>query len=486
MERLDPGQTKMSSGGRDPRGPVDKDYGRVLHSGAFRRLQGKSQVVSASHADWFRTRLTHTLEVAQIARDMAKRLRISDPAVYDSDYGPTLVEVGALIHDLGHPPFGHNGEDALKDWMRSVGSSFEANAQSYRVVTRLEVKYAANAQIGLNLTLETLAASLKYPWPQDTDKTRKAYKKFGYYEDDAASAEAVLDAVLPERPSTSERGRGRKHAAAEIVDWADDIAYSVHDLEDGIRARLIPIHYIVSAPASAERQMIVDEAASHDAKDSWDGHPELSTGDLDAALTRLITDTTLRDLTGPYRHLDGQRGTMKQLTSELIERFTFGLTPVRARTKEPLRVASDLKRVPKVKAEIEILKAINWAYVIKSRQLQTLQYRERKVVTELAQAFMSYGENLLPEEDARRYLTALDSDIAESANPNQSREDFLKGERQNVPRWDMGPLPGGEAYPKARRARVVCDYVAGMTDRFAERSHARLLGLEPQAVSDYI
>lgn len=486
MERIDPALTKGRGELVDPRGPIDKDYGRVLHSGAFRRLQGKSQVVHTSHADWFRTRLTHTLEVAQIARDTAKRLPLHDPALSDRDYGPSLVEVGALIHDLGHPPFGHNGENALKTWMESVGSSFEANAQSFRVVTRLEVKYSNTATpVGLNLTLETLAASLKYAWPQDKDENHKAHKKFGYYEDDAAYAQRAIETVLAEVPSPrSERGRARKHAAAEIVDWADDVAYSVHDLEDGIRARLIPIHYIVSPSAKSEQERIIDQAEKAVRSGSWNDVPDVTRADLASALARLCNETGLGAIGKPYQQLDDQRGAMKQITSELIERFTFGLTP-RTR-KRPLRTAADLKRSPTREAEIEILKAMNWLYVIQSRELQTMQYRERKVVSELADAYLSYGESLLPHELQGQYTGALLEDIKASQNKTLSADAFLKGERNLVRRWDLGPLPELEAYPKLHRARVVCDYVAGMTDRFAERSHARLLGLEPQAVSDYI
>ena len=185
----------------DPRSEFEHDRDRILHSGAFRRLQGKTQVVSPSEADLFRTRMTHSLECSQIGRALAVR----------TGADPPLVEAVCMAHDLGHPPFGHTGEVALQEIMARHGG-FEGNAQSFRIVSRLEAKIRDEESLtsyGLNLTNATLAGMLKYPWAKDEHPEPHYEGKFGYYEDD----KDALTAAREYQP------RAAQSFEASVMDW---------------------------------------------------------------------------------------------------------------------------------------------------------------------------------------------------------------------------------------------------------------------------
>ena len=255
----------------DPRNPFQRDRDRVLYSPEFRRLTGVTQVASSGEGDIFHNRLTHSVKVAQVGRRMAERLARDYPSEVEAWGGldPDVVESAALAHDLGHPPFGHDGEDVMCELVEQGRlDGFEGNAQSFRIVTRLAA-HADNdrdqegelpGNLGLNLTRATLNALLKYPWLRA--KRGKGHHKWGAYR------------VDKDRFKWARAGWSGKLCSleAQLMDWADDVTYAVHDLEDFYRAGLIPIHRLFN-PAEQERLLAAAIARKPDlgGKRQWFG-----------------------------------------------------------------------------------------------------------------------------------------------------------------------------------------------------------------------
>ena len=263
---------------RAGRSDFERDRARVLHSAALRRLAAKTQVVRAASADFPRTRLTHSLECAQIGRELGQEIGCD----------PDLVDAACLAHDIGHSPFGHNGEAALNELAAAIGG-FEGNAQTLRLLTRLEPKTEG---AGLNLTRATLDATLKYPWFGEPGT------KFGAYAEDAEVFGWIRQGAPDRRPCLE----------AQVMDWADDVAYSVHDMEDGFHAGLITFKNLKSPTERAE----VSRTAIAYCPD----------GVTESELTELLEALLALDI-WPASY-DGGPATvaaLKNLTSELIGRF---------------------------------------------------------------------------------------------------------------------------------------------------------------------
>jgi dGTPase len=353
-ERWVPEPAKRSLATDVGRGEFERDRARVLHSAALRRLAGKTQVVGVGRSDFPRTRLTHSLECAQIGRELGAALGA------DAD----LVDAACLAHDLGHPPFGHNGESALATFAAGCGG-FEGNAQSLRVLTRLEAKVLGGptGSAGLNLTRATLDAATKYPWPR-----REGQPKFGVYPDD----EPVFAWLRAGAPGE------RRCLEAQLMDWADDVAYSVHDLEDGIHAGHVDVRLLGSRDDRAALLAV-----------ARDGYlPGADAGLLAAAADALAA------LPFWSRRYDGSLeslATLKATTSELIGRFsTSALAATRAAYgPDPLaRYAADLVVPDQTRAECAVLKAVADVFVMQRAEALAEQARQREQLTELAAAVL--------------------------------------------------------------------------------------------------
>jgi dGTPase len=408
-----------------PSGPVDRtpfarDRARVVHSAALRRLAAKTQVVGPQTDDFVRNRLTHTLEVAQVARDLGRTVGCD----------PDIVETAALAHDLGHPPFGHNGERAL-DALSEACGGFEGNAQTLRILTRLEAKSvdAEGRSVGLNLTRATLDAASKYPWTRaaaaaphgsHADGTPRAGRKFGVYDDDLPVFDWLREGV-PGGPDSS-----RRCIEAQVMDLADDVAYSVHDLEDGVVAGRIELSILDSADERAAVFATVRDWYLPDAPDD----------ELDAALKDLRERSSW-----PRRPYDGSRpaqAVLKNLTSDLIGLFC---TSVRDATREahgdrPLgRYDGDLVVPRSTELTIAVLKGVAAHYVMRADDRVAVLDRQREIVTELLEQLQRHAPDPL-QPAFRADFEAAGSDAA--------------------------------------RLRVVVDQVASLTDASALAWHARL------------
>jgi dGTPase len=393
----------------------ERDRARIVHSAALRRLSGKTQVVGPETDDFVRNRLTHTLEVAQVARDLGRTLGCD----------PDLVETAALAHDLGHPPFGHNGERALADLSGPCGG-FEGNAQSLRLLTRLEAKTLAadGRSVGLNLTRATLDACTKYPWPRSAavlstttagDSGGGGYK-FGVYDDDRAVFDWMREGAE----------QGRRCVEAQVMDLADDVAYSVHDLEDGIVAAKVDLSWLADHAARGEVWQTVRD---------W-YLPDVDDAELDQALQ------TLRSVgSWPGTSYDGSRSALaalKDLTSDLIGLFcrqVHDATSERYGGLPLARYAADLVVPRETGLAIAALKGVAAHYVMRAEDRVAVLERQREVVTELVSLLRLRGPaELMPA--FRADFEAADSDAA--------------------------------------RLRVVVDQVASLTDASALAWHARL------------
>ena len=392
------------------RSDFERDRARILHSAGLRRLGTKTQVLGPATNDFVRTRLTHSLEVSQIGRGLAEELGCD----------PDVVDAACLAHDLGHPPFGHNGEHALDEAAKDIGG-FEGNAQTFRLVARLEAKVLGpnGEPAGLNLTRATLDAIMKYPWTKGRGPSfEKSSRKFGCYDDDAE----VFQWMREGAPF------GQRCLEAQVMDLSDDIGYSVHDFEDAVVTGRCDL---TALRDPLELSRIIDATLD------WYGDSVPRQGLEEAAHRLFSLPYWPADYDGSY----AAAAHMKDLTSSLIGRFCArAVADTRAEFGDGSlgRYSADLVVSDHLRAEIGLLKGIAVYYVMSPREHEPLYYQQRTLILDLVAV------------------------LSETAPANL--------EKPFAEEWER-------ATDDAGRLRAVIDQLASLTDFSAAQWHARLCGM---------
>lgn len=422
----------------DHRTPPQRDKARILHSAAFRRLQSKTQVLGIGIGDFYRTRLTHSLEASQIGQGIAAQLQIKYPDLTkELRLDPILIEALCLAHDIGHPPFGHGGEVALNYMMRNSGG-FEGNGQTFRIVTRLE---PYTAEHGMDLSRRTLFGLVKYPntfnqlageyTAEKVDDYRNVkasdwHPPKGLYDDDLeafewlleplnASDKALLLSSNPPKKGVHRKTRFKSFDCS-IMELADDIAYSIHDLEDAIVMGIVN-------QTSFEKELVEPILALGNIEELANSMPQLS--------NQLFSEH-------PHERKDAIGALVNTFITNIEilktdEAFSEPLLKFNATFPENLEKALD------------IFKKFVFRRVIRKSEIQQLEYKGQLVVMELFRTFSSDPERLLPENTQKRWRNAIKT--------------------------------GAEI-------RVIADYISGMTDEFASRMHGNLFLPKMQGINN--
>jgi len=346
---------------RADRDDFARDRARLVHSASLRRLSAKTQVVQPSDDDFVRNRLTHSLEVAQIGREFGAALGCN----------ADVVDTASLAHDLGHPPFGHNGEQALDAVAADIGG-FEGNAQTLRLLTRLEPKrtHADGRPAGLNLTRASLDATTKYPWARGAAPVHVGpTAKFGVYADDLPVFEWYR----------ADREPGVRCIEADVMDWSDDVAYSVHDVEDAIASGRLDVRRLRDA---TDVDSVVAVATGLYAAD-------LGPDALGAALERVLASGAVPTA---YDGGRGDRAALKDMTSRLIGRFVLAVEVATRERHGPgdlTRYDADLVVPDDTRAECAVLKAVAAHFVMHAQERVTVMAGQRQVVRSLVEAYQT-------------------------------------------------------------------------------------------------
>lgn len=448
-----------------------RDYARLLHSASFRRLSGKTQLFPGTESDFFRNRLSHSLEVAQVAKSIAIKLnsQLAEHLKIDTD----LVEFAALAHDIGHPPFGHQGEKALDQCMIDCGG-FEGNAQTLRIIARLEKKFlteavaaplgileGADIRCGLNLTWRSLASVLKYDKAIPISKEdrlqvaslseheiEKIEPVKGYYSSDAELVDLIKVNVL--------NGQGKsvrfKTVECSIMDIADDIAYSTYDLEDGLKAGFYhPLDIIYSKNELLRRvaekvnRKLETEFNDSDIQEllmSIFNPFLLSENDSIETGTPDDTDSEFHRRYRTSKMISENGYSRTALTSFLVGKFIRG---VEIQQNEEFPELSIVKLNDEVARMVEVLKHYNYESMIISPRLRVAEYRGQEIVKKIFESLSdesNKGYQLMPRDFQEIYLEINSSE----------------------------------------KKRVVCDFIAGMTDRYCIEFYGRLTSENPETI----
>ncbi|MGQ4001700.1 dNTP triphosphohydrolase [Francisellaceae bacterium CB299] len=392
--------------------PFRRDYARVIHSSSFRRLQAKTQIFPSLENDFFRNRLTHSLEVAQIAKSIAVKLNNEHNLNLDYD----LIETAALCHDIGHPPFGHNGEVALNKKMKEYGG-FESNAQTLRLISHTAKKDVDQKQsFGLNLTYRTLAATIKYDnlIPIDSIKVTK-----GYYQEEAMLVNDIKQNLL--KPYGATTVDNFKTIECYIMDVADDIAYSTYDVEDALKGGFIDPLSMAS----------IDDVLLNKIHSAMPKELDISKDDIRDILKSIFTDVIdfsadCRDIYNKSKNIANNSLLRTKLTSKLVNSCIENIS---------IDINSDIPIISKVylnneiQKQVEVLKKYILFKIIKSPKLNILRYRGREIISEIFDILIS-------------------SELDDSLLPDDIGAIFYSADTQQ------------------QKARIISDYISSMTDRY--------------------
>ena len=416
---------------------IDRD--RILYSSAFRRLAQVTQVVTAQEGHVFHNRLTHSLKVGQVARRIAERLLELQPEIVDPIGGidPDVVEAAALSHDLGHPPFGHTAEEELDKCAVKHGlkDGFEGNAQSFRILTKLAIHRID--YYGLNLTRATLNAVLKYPWLRSEDRNSRKWRKYSVYHLDREAFNFV------KKP-----GDETQTIEASIMDYADDITYSVHDLEDFYLAGLIPLELLAT-----DRDEL-----NHFITEWLRESPQNKTAQIVKAEPNRFQNflNATYNLGGQYRQgTFEQKAQIKRISSQLIQNY---IRSVKLSKKYSDRDRGYLEQDPQKEEELKFLQRIVWYYVISNPRLATQRFGQKKIVRTLFTMYLEAIEegdlSFIPVRFVREYLA-----LCEREN---------QGEDMNQ-----------------EKVRMAVDIVASLSEAEAVLKYRRLTGISQGSFLDY-
>lgn len=425
----------------DYRGAAARDCDRILYTSAFRRLAHVTQVVDTRETQLFHNRLTHTLKVAQIGERLGEYLCENQPDQVERAGGidPVVIRAACLAHDLGHPPFGHIAEAELQTILTDIlKDTFEGNAQSFRIVTKLAWRSSAADEPALNLTRATLRAILKYPWLHDDDRAAKG--KWGSYFSERDDFNFAMEMEAP----------ADKSAEAALMDWADDIAYAVHDVEDFYRAGLIPLDRLNAESGSA------DEATAFIARSAARlADKGMNADDCNDAFARLRRSGLL-PLT-PYRGTREERESLHSFASALITRYIKA-----AQLLESGRLLIGKSE----QYEVAVLKELTWFYVIDNPALASIQRGQRRLVRELFTELLAWANQAAGDKREEARL------------PRQFRE-LLKASLS-----DSAAISASDGDEGTLRCRATVDYVASLTEDQAIRLHQRLMGTAGSSALD--
>ncbi|MEV0602289.1 dGTP triphosphohydrolase [Streptomyces sp. NPDC050315] len=438
-ERLHPEEPR-----EDARNDFERDRDRILYSSAFRRLAGITQVAAVREHHLLHNRLTHSLKVAQMGRRIAQRLVASDEAFHagldeDRDCFPDIVEAAGLAHDIGHPPFGHVAEGVLDKRMAGTYGGFEGNAQSFRVATKMAVNVNAAEYGGLNLTRATLNAILKYPrfdavpdWQLYPWLDRAHGNKWGAYRSEQRDFTHARSGMTGDERS----------AAAMLMDWADDVSYVTHDVQDYFRAGLMPLHAL-----HLDKDEFFTFACS-----KRRGYGPFDTGKFIDAFCEIKTLMPERE----WRDTRLDRVRLDQLMHELIRKFFKAVST---------DTSSSIKIDEAPEYWVEVLKQLTFYYVINQPALALAQEGQKAVIGRLFDELMDMlTRHLEGGKNPNVPVPRLLDDIYERMEEHEKFSGFPRSDEQ-------------------RRARAVCDYICTLTEDQTLNLHERITGLSVSQAS---